>query len=148
NTISYVRGTFQEPVEGIKNVPLIPATRWLSELKAELLSKGKNVRNLNLFFEVDHTFNQNKPFTAYDTETSTRGYTLLNAGITANITSKNKTLFSIYVLGNNLTDVAYQNHLSRLKYTDVNPVTGRQGVFNMGRNFSIKLNVPLSFDTK
>jgi iron complex outermembrane receptor protein len=72
----------------------------------------------------------------------------LNAGITANINNKGKTLFSVYLLGNNLSDVAYQNHLSRLKYTDVNPVTGRQGVFNMGRNFSIKLNIPLSFDTK
>jgi len=148
NSISYVRGIFKEPVEGVKNVPLIPATRWLSELKTELLSKGKTVRNLFLFFEVDHTFDQNTPFTAYDTETSTPGYTLLNAGVSANITCKDKALFSIYLLGNNLTDKAYQNHLSRLKYTQVNPATGRQGVFNMGRNFSIKLNIPLSFDTK
>ena len=44
----------------------------------------------------------------------------------------------------NITDVAYQNHLSRLKYTEENVATGRAGVFNMGRNFSIKLNVPLS----
>jgi iron complex outermembrane receptor protein len=148
NTISYVKGTFSSPIEGTSNVPFIPATRWLSELRAELLSKGKGVRDLSLYFELDHTFNQSHPFTAYSTETPTPGYTLLNAGINANITSKNKTLFSIYLLGNNLGDVAYQNHLSRLKYTDVNPVTGRQGVFNMGRNFSIKLNVPLSFNTK
>jgi iron complex outermembrane recepter protein len=137
-----------EPVEGVKNVPLIPATRWLSELKAELLSKGKTVRNLSLFFEMDHTFDQNTPFTVYDTETPTPGYTMLNAGITANINSMDKTLFSIYLLGNNLTDEAYQNHLSRLKYTEANPITGRQGVYIMGRNFSIKLNIPLSFDTK
>lgn len=148
NTISYVRGTFKEPIDGVKNVPFIPATRLLSELKAELLPKGKTFRNLYLYFEVDHTFNQNKAFIAYDTETPTKGYTLLNAGISANVTSKDKTLFSIYVLGNNLADVAYQNHLSRLKYTDVNPVTGRMGIFNMGRNFSIKLNIPLSFNTK
>jgi iron complex outermembrane receptor protein len=148
NTISYVKGTFKDPIEGTKNVPFIPATRWLSELKAELLSKGKSVRNLSLYFEADHTFNQNHPFTAYNTETATPGYTLLNAGISANISSKEKTLFSIYLLGNNLGDVAYQNHLSRLKYTDVNPLTGKQGVFNMGRNFSIKLNIPLSFDMK
>jgi iron complex outermembrane recepter protein len=148
NTISYVKGTFKDPIEGTKNVPFIPATRWLSELKAELLSKGKSVRNLSLYFEADHTFNQNHPFTAYNTETTTTGYTLLNAGISANISSKDKTLFSIYLLGNNLGDVAYQNHLSRLKYTDVNPLTGRQGVFNMGRNFAIKLNIPLSFNMK
>ncbi|HWI92817.1 MAG TPA: TonB-dependent receptor [Flavisolibacter sp.] len=148
NTISYVRGTFKEPIEGTKNVPFIPATRWLSELRAELLPKGKGVRNLSFYFDVDHTFRQNKPFTAYNTETATSAYTLMSAGISTNIVSKDKTLFSIYLLGSNLSDVAYQNHLSRLKYTDVNPLTGRQGVFNMGRNFSIKLNIPLSFDTK
>jgi iron complex outermembrane receptor protein len=148
NTISYVRGAFKDPIEGTKNVPFIPATRWLSELRAELLPKGKGVRNLSFYFDVDHTFRQNKPFTAYNTETATSAYTLMSAGISTNIVSKDKTLFSIYLLGSNLSDVAYQNHLSRLKYTDVNPLTGRQGVFNMGRNFSIKLNIPLSFDTK
>ena len=48
----------------------------------------------------------------------------------------------------NIGDVAYQNHLSRLKYAAENMATGRQGVFNMGRNFSIKLNIPLSWKTK
>ena len=47
--------------------------------------------------------------------------------------------------GTNLTNKAYQNHLSRLKYTDVNPVTGRQGVLNMGRNIIVKLAIPLEF---
>jgi iron complex outermembrane receptor protein len=148
NTVSYVKGIFTEPIEGSKNVPFIPATRWLSELRAELLTKGKSIRNLSMYFEADHTFDQSRPFTAYGTETATDGYTLLNAGVTANITSHNKTLFSLYLLANNLADVAYQNHLSRLKYTDINQVTGRQGVFNMGRNFVMKLNIPLAFDMK
>jgi len=45
-----------------------------------------------------------------------------------------------------MADVAYQNHLSRLKYTEAHLASGRNGVFNMGRNFSIKVNVPLSFN--
>lgn len=148
NTVSYVRGKFNDPIGGTINVPLIPATRWLSELKTEFLSKGKTIRNLSLYLEVDHSFDQKKPFTAYETETATPGYTLLNAGITANIINNNKTLFSLYLLGNNLSDEAYQSHLSRLKYTAINEATGRQGVFNMGRNFSFKVNIPLSFTTK
>lgn len=148
NTLSYVRGKFSNAIAGITDMPFIPATRWISELKAELLPTGKTIKNLSLNFEVDHTFNQNHPFTAYETETATPGYTLLNASFSGNIVSKNKTLFSLYFNVINITDVAYQNNLSRLKYTDINQVTGRQGVFNMGRNFSIKLNVPLSFDTK
>lgn len=148
NTVSYVRGKFSEPIRETSNVPFIPATRWLSEIKTEFLPKGKIIRNLSLYFEVDHSFDQKKPFTAYETETETPGYTLLNAGIIANIINNNKTLFSLYLLGNNLGDVAYQSHLSRLKYTAINEATGRQGVFSMGRNFSFKLNIPLSFATK
>ena len=59
--------------------------------------------------------------------------------------NKGKQLFSIALFAQNITDVAYQNSLSRLKYTDENMLTGRMGVFNMGRNFSLKLNVPLQF---
>lgn len=147
-TFSYVQGRFKEAADGSRNVPFIPAARLISELRAELLSKGKTLRNLSLSFEADHTFDQNRPFTGYDTETATPGYTLFNAGINANIARKDKTLFSIYLLGNNITDVAYQSHLSRLKYADVNPVTGRRGVFNVGRNFMVKLNIPLSFNNK
>jgi iron complex outermembrane recepter protein len=94
------------------------------------------------------TFRQAQPFTGYNTETETPGYVLLNAGVGADINAGNKTLFSIHLVGSNLTDKAYQSHLSRLKYTDVNEVTGRRGVFNMGRNFSVKLNVPISYSLK
>ncbi|HEU4633708.1 MAG TPA: TonB-dependent receptor, partial [Flavisolibacter sp.] len=145
NSISYVRGKFASGIEGTKNVPFIPATKWISELRGEFLKNGKAAKNLSVHFEVEHHFDQNKPFTAYNTETPTSGYTLLNASISTDVASKNKTLFSVYFLGNNLGDVAYQNHLSRLKYAAVNVGTGRQGVFNMGRNFMVRLNIPLSF---
>jgi iron complex outermembrane receptor protein len=71
----------------------------------------------------------------------------LNAGLGFDfVNRKNKTLFSLGFSALNISDVAYQNHLSRLKYAEENLATGRAGVFNMGRNFSIKLNVPLSFN--
>jgi iron complex outermembrane receptor protein len=73
---------------------------------------------------------------------------LLNIGAGGDIVSKGKTLFSLYLAVNNITDVAYRNHLSRLKYTAENMVTGRTGVYNMGKNFSVKLNIPLSFALK
>jgi iron complex outermembrane receptor protein len=43
----------------------------------------------------------------------------------------------------NLTDKVYQSHLSRLKYAAINPANNRQGVFNLGRNFILK--VAMSF---
>jgi iron complex outermembrane receptor protein len=52
---------------------------------------------------------------------------------------------SLFLEASNLTDKVYQDHLSRLKYTAVNNVTGRAGIFNMGRNFTIKLVIPLTF---
>jgi iron complex outermembrane recepter protein len=39
--------------------------------------------------------------------------------------------------------VSYQSHLSRLKYAPENIATGRTGVFNMGRNVSLKLIIGL-----
>ena len=47
------------------------------------------------------------------------------------------------IVVDNLTDVCYQDHLSRLKYAAFNAVTGRQGVFNMGRNVVFKLALPI-----
>jgi iron complex outermembrane receptor protein len=148
NTFSYVRGTFDDALDGSNNLPLIPAPRWISELRVELAKKSNRLHNFYVHAEADNTFQQSNPFTGYNTETATPGYTLLNAGTGADVVYHDKTLFSLHLAVNNITDKAYQNHLSRLKYTDVDYVTGRRGVFNTGRNFSIRLNVPLNFSTK
>ena len=149
NSVSFVRGRFDEKIEGTDNLPLIPATKLSSELRADFKKSGKALRNFYFKVEMDRNFEQDKAFFAYNTETSTAGYTLLNAGIGTDILNKKeKTLFSIHFAGINLTDVAYQNHLSRLKYAGENMVTGRIGVFNPGRNFSLKINIPLAFAEK
>ena len=149
NTFSFVRGRFVDAIEGSNNLPLIPATRLVSELRGDFKKAGKSFRRLYVKLEADHTFNQNKPFAGYQTETATQGYTLFNTGFGSDIVDKkNNILFSLYFAANNISDKAYQNHLSRLKYTEENMVTGRTGVFNTGRNFSVKLNIPLSFVKK
>ena len=149
NSFSFVRGTLSNPVEGNSNIPFIPAARFLSELRFDLLQKQKNVlRNTYFKLELDHNFAQQHAFTSFNTETTTLSYTLLNAGLGTDIMRKGKTIVSIYIVAANLTDLAYQNHLNRLKYSSENPVTGRTGVFNMGRNFSFKLNIPLEFSWK
>ena len=148
NSFSLVNGRFKEAIDGSKNIPFVPAARIVSDLRGDFLHRGKTIRNFSVSLELDKTFDQDHPFTGYNTETATSGYALLNGGVSADIVSKSRTLFSIYFHANNITDVAYQHHLSRLKYAPVNPATGRVGVFNMGRNFSIKVNVPLSFVEK
>jgi iron complex outermembrane recepter protein len=146
NTFSFVSGKFTEAIEGSKNIPFIPAPKLVTEFRGDFHNHYKFIHNFYVKLELDNTFTQNNIFTAYNTETKTPGYTLLNAGIGGDFFSKKeKQLFSLSFSALNITDVAYQNHLSRLKYSATNLATGRNGVFNMGRNFSIKLNVPLSF---
>ncbi len=145
NSFSYVRGKLSQLQDGSSNLPFIPGARLINEVKGDFYKKGNTLKNLYIMLELDNTLAQNNAFTGYNTETSTKGYSLLNGGFGGEIASKGKTLFSLYFAANNITDVAYQNHLSRLKYTAVNNVTGRQGVFNMGRNFSVKVNVPLEW---
>ncbi len=148
NTFSYVAGTLKEPIEGTKYLPFIPAAKLLTELRADFKKTG-NFKNLYAKVELENNFRQNRAFTAYNTETATKGYSLLNAGIGTDISNKKgKSLFTLNLAANNITDVAYQSHLSRLKYAPENLATGRLGVYNMGRNFSIKVNVPINASLK
>lgn len=148
NTFSYVRGKLSRNQEGSRNLPFIPAPRLLSQLRGDFSKKGKNIRNAYISFELDNTFLQNHPFTGYATETSTPGYSLFNASFGGDVMNKEQTLFSIYFSANNITGKAYQPHLSRLKYAPENVVSGRRGVYNTGRNVSVKINIPLSFPVK
>jgi iron complex outermembrane receptor protein len=145
NTISYVRGVFNHALDGSSNLPNIPTFRWIAELRYELAKQSVNYKNTYFSVQLDNVAAQNNPFTGYHTETTTPAYSLLNIGLGTQVMNKGKQLFSIALFAQNITDVAYQNSLSRLKYTDENMLTGRMGVFNMGRNFSLKLNVPLQF---
>lgn len=145
NSFSLVMGQFAQPVDGSNRLPFIPSPRLQSELRADFKKAGKGLGNLYFKAEMDHVSRQNRIFTGYNTETVTDGYTLFNIGAGTDVLLKGKTLFSLHMGLNNIADVAYQNHLSRLKYTDTNNATGRTGVFNMGRNFSLKLNVPIGF---
>ena len=144
NAFSFVQAVQKNQPDSTRFLPFIPAAKYRGELKAQLgpLSKnGKNVlNNVSLRFTVDHYFRQNNYYKAYQTETATPAYTLLSAGLSADIEAfKRKDFMSIYIIGNNLANVAYQSHLSRLKYAPENLATGRTGIFNMGRNVSVKL---------
>lgn len=145
NTFSLTHAKFTNPIDGSANVPNIPAARLISQLKGNFLPGGDHLRNLYVSLESDYTFSQHRPFTGYATETATPGYWLIGISTGTDVVRKGKTLFSVHLSGTNLGDIAYQNHLSRLKYTALNNRTGRQGVFNLGRSFGLKVNVPLDF---
>jgi iron complex outermembrane receptor protein len=131
-----------------KYLPFIPPIHTNTELRADIKSKFKHIRSLYLKIGMDYYAKQNRVYLADNTETPTAGYVLYNAGVGADIIKRNgKILLSINILGNNLTDVAYQSHLSRLKYFEPyqHNVTGRTGIYDMGRNISFRLTMPLDF---
>jgi iron complex outermembrane receptor protein len=64
----------------------------------------------------------------------------LGAGVGTDVKAfKNGNTISFFVSADNLANIAYQSHLSRLKYAPENLATGRTGIFNMGRNISFKM---------
>ena len=146
NTFSFVDAQQLHQPEETKYLPMTPAPRWTSELKYELTHHGHFVLN-NAYAALGLECNlaQNHYYKADDTETRTPSYTLLSFSIGSDLNIHKKKVAEISVTAENLLNRAYQNHLSRLKYTDVNTVTGQQGVFNMGRNIVFKVLIPITF---
>jgi len=146
NNFSYVNSQITNQPDSMRYLPFTPAPKWNFILKTDIKRVSQNIRNGYVSFGLEHDFRQNHIYSAFSTETETPAYTLLNAGLGFDVTDrKNNTLFSLVISGTNLADVAYQNHLSRLKYAGENLVNGRTGVYNMGRNFTAKLIIPVDF---
>lgn len=136
-----------------KYLPNIPPLHGSSELRLDFDCKHLNVEHGFAKIEMEYYATQSKVYSAYGTETRTPGYTLFNAGLGGNfVDKKNNTIVSAYLMANNIFDITYWDHLSRLKYfygnyqnpsaTD-NP--REHGIYNMGRNISLKLIFPLDF---
>lgn len=144
NAFSYVDARQLHQPDESKYLPLTPMPRWTSDLRYDIIRDGETLNNTYVSIGIECNLRQNHYMKANDTETATPGYTLLNAAAGTDIRVKGHKVASVYLTANNITDRAYQNHLSRLKYGSVNNVTGRTGVFGMGRNFGIKVLVPIT----
>ena len=110
-----------------------------------LHSRREVLNNTYASIEMDCNLKQDHVHLAYDTETATPSYTLFNIYAGTDILHRGRKAASVFFFVNNLFDRAYQNHLSRLKYADTNEVTGRMGVYTMGRNIGVKLILPITF---
>jgi len=146
NAFSLVDARQLHAPEGAEYLPMTPAPRWTSELKYEITHEGNATLN-NAFVAVGLECNlaQNHYYKVDDTETPTPSYTLVSLQLGSDLNIGKKKVAELYITVDNLLNRAYQHHLSRLKYCDVNAITGRRGVFNMGRNVVFKLVVPISF---
>ena len=147
NTFSFVDAQQMHASDDAKYLPMTPAPRWTSELKFELSHHGhKTLNNAFVALGLECNLAQNHYYKVDDTETRTPGYTLLSLTAGTDLNIRKKKVAELYVAAENLLNKAYQHHLSRLKYCDMNNATGRQGVYNMGRNIVFKVIVPIIFN--
>ena len=139
NSFSYVNARQLNQPEDSRWLPFTPAPRWNSDLRFDIIRDGRTLTNTFVSLGLECYLRQNNAHTAYGTETATPSYTLLNITAGTDIRWHNRTVASVYLSGTNLTNRAYQSHLSRLKYAD------GPGICNMGRSFGIKLLIPVTF---
>lgn len=144
NSFSLVNAELKNATDSTKYLPFIPAPRLQTELRAEFRRENKRWSDIFVSITMQHNFEQNRIYSAYSTETITPSYTLFNAGMGVTLNTKKGALCHLIFSAQNLSDVAYQNHLSRLKYLSTNIATGRNGIYNMGRNFMLKVIFPVS----
>lgn len=134
--------------DSARYLPFIPPLHTISELRANLRKPARHLANAFVKLQLEVYAAQNRVYLENGTETPTPGYHLWNAGVGSDITGRNgRTVLTVSVMGNNLMDRAYQSGLNRLKYFEDYPgnFTGHDGIYNMGRNFSIRVDVPLNF---
>ena len=164
NTFSYVDArltSHHSPLTSEnKYLPFTPAPKWTSELKWELSHHSHStvahhhttdaahrslLNNLYVAVGFDCYLKQTHIYSADGTETPTPAYALLSLSTGTDIQVKGKKIAELYITADNLLNKAYQDHLSRLKYADENVITGRHGVYNMGRNITFKVVLPIAF---
>jgi len=142
NSLSIINAVQKKQSDSTKYLPFTPPAKYRTELKF-LLTREKTIKNGYFKIGLDYYFEQNKIYYKYGNETITPAYSLINVGMGGDICTGTKKLFSVYIYGSNLLDAGYQSNMSRLKYADPNNVTGRIGIFNMGRNISFKFIFPI-----
>jgi iron complex outermembrane recepter protein len=133
---------------GSKYLPFMPPLHTSTEIRVNLRKRFKHFSSLYTKAGIEYYARQNRIYSANNTETPTPGYVLYSAGVGSDILNKlGKVIAAVDILVNNITNEAYQSHLSRLKYFEQYPnnPSGRSGIYDMGRNISFKLTIPLNF---
>jgi len=162
STLSYVTGGLTGISDSTKYLPFVPPMRITADLIFHFGKIGKFMNDTYLRFGVINVAQQtdvykeaaiytqlNTPSTPAEyaaSQNAEAGYTLLNAGLGGHILKHDGHEFcELYVICNNLLDTPYMDYMSRFKYYPANYATNppRVGVYNMGRNLSVKLIIPI-----
>lgn len=146
NSIALVYGFNKNPEFKDKGtngeyLPLIAPLKWLGKLEKNFTLRKNNWKNITPMLEAEYNAAQNRYLGLNQTESYTASYFLMNIGISSEWKVGNKSSLMCNLQVNNVFDRAYQSHLSRLKYFEPQETvnTGHRGIYNMGRNFALKL---------
>lgn len=151
NSLAYVNGInrneelLEQHGEDAKYLPFILPLHFRSEVRGTLRKSVGSFTGLYARVEFDAYARQDRIYAVDNTETPTPGYTLFNVGFGGAVKHKSgKTLAQLFFQVHNLFDTAYQSHLNRLKYFEYYQASpnGHTGIYNMGRNLSIKVIAP------
>lgn len=125
-------------------LPLIPPLKLLSCVSHKFQPKSKVFKGITPKIEVEFNAAQNRYLGLNNTETFTASFTLLNIGISTEIKYSKTQSLQLQFQVNNIFDKAYQSNLSRLKYFEYynQSSSGHSGMYNMGRNCSVKVIIP------
>ncbi|HXB13833.1 MAG TPA: TonB-dependent receptor [Bacteroidia bacterium] len=161
STISYVTGGLTGVSDSTQYIPFVPPMRITGDLIIHIGKICNFMKDAYVRFGIINVAQQNNVYreaaiytalssstTPYEyaaSQNAEKGYTLLNAGLGGHILKQGgKEFCELYIICNNLLNTGYMDYMSRFKYYPYNPATQRVGVFNMGRNLSVKLIIPFN----
>jgi iron complex outermembrane recepter protein len=151
NRFSYIYTWLPHTTDSTDHIPWTPAPHLHSDVKFHLNDKPGSVFSGTYFkIGVAHYWQQNDIYSAVYTEVPAAAYTLVDAGLGTQFVNRKsgRVVCFFYVNCTNLTNIAYADHLNLAQYfyaLNGNLVTvtnQRQGVFNMGRDISLKVVFP------
>ena len=125
-------------------LPLIPPLTIMSSLSYEIKPKHKYIKSIQPKLEAEYAAKQDRYLGLSGTETFTPSFMLFNIGLTTDVRYNKNYNITLILQANNLFNTAYQSHLNRLKHFEYynHSPNGHYGVYNMGRNISLRAIVP------
>ncbi|GHU94033.1 TonB-dependent receptor [Bacteroidia bacterium] len=112
-------------------LPLMPSQKLNATIRASF-SREKFLKNFSVYLQNQYSFAQNR---VAQYETTTAAYNLVNAGVAFEFHfGKQKVLLN--AAASNIFNQRYYDHLSRYKQDEI---------YNMGRNFTIRLSLPFQY---
>ncbi|WP_300603987.1 TonB-dependent receptor [Niabella sp.] len=149
NSLALVYGFNREAAyknKGIQGayLPLIPPLKWVGSLSQVINPRSGWLDALTPKLSMECTAAQGRYLGLDQTETATAGFMLFHAGVVAAIPFSKMQSIQVQFEVTNLFNKAYQSNLNRLKYFEhyAQSPNGHSGIYNMGRNGSLKIILP------